>query len=76
MRRLATVKRLDQRLHDRDSAVVRTRVAPRFEIVSGGHVPVTHLRSFVFVLAEVNAHHVRMLFKPVSKSSFRSAGVL
>ena len=55
MRALAFIERLDQRLHDRDGAVVRTRVAPRFEIVSFRNVPVTKLGSFVFVLTEVNA---------------------
>ena len=51
---LALIERLDQRLNDRDRAVERTRVAPRFEIVSFRYVPVTELRSFVFVLTEMD----------------------
>src|SRR6185503_18708376 len=55
VRRFAFIKRFDQRLNDRHGAVVRTRVAPRFEIVRSGYVPVTEVRSLVFVLAEMNA---------------------
>ena len=55
MRGLAVVKRFDQRLDDRDRAVVGTRVAPRFEKMRGGNMPVTQLRRFILVLAEMNA---------------------
>ena len=55
MRALALIERLDQRLDDRDRAVVGARVAPRFEIMSFRNVPVTKFGSFIFVLAEMNA---------------------
>ena len=61
MHRLPAIEWLDQRLQDRHGAVVRTRISPRFEKMRGGHMPVTNLRSFVFVLAEVNAHHLLVL---------------
>ena len=49
MRSLAVVKRLNQRLDNRHRAIVRTRIAPRFEVVRFRNVPVTKLRSLVFV---------------------------
>src|SRR5215213_4314947 len=55
VRRPAFVKGLDQRLHDRHSAVKRTRVAPRFKIMRSGHVPVTQLRRLVFEFAQMDA---------------------
>ena len=51
----ALVERLDERLNDRDRAVVRARVRPRFEEVGFGDVPVAQLRGLVVVRAEVDA---------------------
>ena len=55
MRGPAFVKRRDQWLHDRHRAVVRARVAPRFQVMRGRNVPVTNVGSFVVVETEVRA---------------------
>src|SRR5690606_4636530 len=44
----------DQRLDDRERAIVRTPVAPRFEIVGHGYVPRRCLRRFIDVRPDVN----------------------
>src|SRR3989440_4943164 len=55
MRRAAAVERRDQRLHDRDGAVVRARIAPRFEKMRLRNMPMTQRRRLIVVLTEVNA---------------------
>ena len=55
MRRAPVVERRDQRLDDRDRAVVRARVAPRLEVVRLGDVPVHVHRRLVVVRREVRA---------------------
>jgi len=47
------VERLNQGLRDADRAVVGARVAPAFEVVRAGDVPVGRLRRFVAVQARV-----------------------
>src|SRR5207248_2600520 len=41
------IERRDERLDDRDRAVVGARIAPSFEVVRFGHVPQTPFGSFV-----------------------------
>src|SRR5438105_15066533 len=55
MRGLAFIKRRDQGLDDRYCAVIRTRVAPRFQIMRRRNVPVTNLGGFVVVETQMRA---------------------
>ena len=55
VRGLPAVERRDERLDDRRRAVMSARVAPRFEEVRLGNVPVAQCRCLVFVQAEVHA---------------------
>ena len=50
----AVVKRLDQRLNDRDRPVVRTGIAPRFEIMLFGDMPMAKFPGFVQMISETN----------------------
>src|SRR5215510_9202412 len=52
--RLAFVQRLNERLNDRDGAVVSTRIAPGFEIMRFGDMPVAVRRSFVILLRQMH----------------------
>src|SRR5207248_4604732 len=54
VRRAAAVERSDERLHDRNGALVRARVAPRFEKVGFRNVPVTQGRRLIVVLREMD----------------------
>ena len=51
---LAVVERLDQRLNDADGAVVGAGIAPGFEIVSFGNVPLAEFAGLVAMGAEIN----------------------
>ena len=55
MGRPALVERLDQRLHDRGRAVEGAGVAPRFQVVGLGQMPVALPRRFVLVEAQMDA---------------------
>ena len=73
VRRLAAVERRDERLHDRDSAVVAARVAPRLQEVRLRNLPVAQRRRLVVVEAQVDAK-----LRPCSSASAksRSAGAV
>ncbi len=62
MGRVAVIKRRHQRLHDRDRPIERARIAPLFQIVRLGHVPVRKRGRFVelrpHVDTQVNLLHV------------------
>jgi hypothetical protein len=55
VRGLSFVERRDQRLHDRDRAVVGASVAPGLERVSRRNVPVAELGGLVVVEGPVDA---------------------
>ena len=55
VRRLAAVERRDERLNDRDGAVVGPHVAPHLEVVRLGDVPLALLGGLVFVQTDVGA---------------------
>ena len=71
VRRLAAVERRDQRLDDRHGAVVGAHVAPRFEVVRLGDVPVAERRGLVLV-ADRGARE-RATFS-IASANFRSDG--
>src|SRR6185436_16556845 len=64
MRALALIERLDQRLDNAHSAVVRTRITPRFEIMRFRNLPMTKLGSFIAILTEMNPQ-LRHLEHPI-----------
>src|SRR3546814_16771111 len=55
VRTAALIERRHQGLHNADRAVVRARIRPAFERVGLRQMPVTQLRSFVRVQAEMKA---------------------
>src|SRR3546814_13880624 len=55
VRTAALIERRHQGLHNADRAVVRARLRPAFERVGLRQMPVTQLRSFVRVPAEMKA---------------------
>ena len=55
MRALVLIERFDQRLHDGDCTVEGARIAPGFEVMSFGNMPMTEFGGLVFVLAEMYA---------------------
>ena len=55
VRRLTAVQRRDERLDDRHGAIVGPDVAPGFQEVRLGYVPLAHLRGLVFIQADMRA---------------------
>ena len=55
-RRLAVVQRRDERLKDRDGAVIKTHIPPGFEEVCFGNMPLTQGARLVVIEADVNTH--------------------
>ena len=54
-RRLAVIKRHDQRLDDGDGAVVSARIAPHFQLMRLRDMPLAILGGLVVVKAEAHA---------------------
>src|SRR5690242_6340749 len=51
---MRAVERRDERLNDADGAVISAGIAPGFEVVRFGNVPVAILRSLVEMRADMN----------------------
>ena len=69
---LAVVERRDQRLDDRRRAIVGAHIAPGFEIVRGGHVPMAEPRRLVVVEAEPDPQ--ADLVEPLGEAQIRRRG--
>ena len=73
VRALSTVKRIDQRLHDRNRSAVDHRIRPRFKIVRLRHMPIRHLAGLVQPRSQVNL--VLRLFECSREFEISGSGV-
>ncbi len=53
VRALATIERIDHRLHDRDCTVIGAGIGPRLEIMRSGDMPMREMAGLVVVRAEM-----------------------
>ncbi len=70
VRGLAAIQRLDQRLNDAHCAVIGAGIAPRFEIVRFGNVPLAKFGGLVAMRTETNLQADGIRFQRGSKFEF------